>query len=114
METYICPTTRSPDGRPAPRKVSSVFMEGNWTWRAYSMAHDGKTTIVHLPDGIEIHREGRPKVELIMEMPYNPRDFYWHPDSKRVAFWVAHTPPVTRPGQLKQARKAVAIMDTSK
>jgi hypothetical protein len=114
METYVCPTTRSPDGRPAPRKVSSVFMEGNWTWRAYSMAHDGKTTIVFLPDGIEIHRPGRPVVQIIMELPYNPRDFYWHPDSRRVAFWVAHTPKATRPGQLTQARKAVAVMDVTK
>lgn len=114
METYVCPTTRSPDGRPAPRKVSSVFMEGNWTWRAYSMAHDGKTTIVHLPDGIELHRQGRAKVELLMELPYNPRDFYWHPDSRRVAFWVAHTPKPTRPGQLTQTRKAVAVMDVTK
>lgn len=109
----MCSTSRDPE-RPAPRKVSSVFMENNWTYHAYSMAHDGKTTIVHVPDGIEVHRPGRGKVELQIELPYNPRDFYWHPDSKRVAFWVVHTPKATRPGQVVQARRAVAVMDTTR
>lgn len=113
----MCPTTRptgDPATQPAPRKVSSVFMEQSFTYHAYSMAHDGKTTIVHLQDGIEVHRQGRPKVVLLMLLPYNPRDFYWHPDSKRVAFWVLNTPKATRPGQLVRPSRAVAVMDVTK
>jgi hypothetical protein len=116
METYRCPTVRptgDPAQQPKPRKVSSVFMEQNFTHHAYSMAHDGKTTIVHLPDGIEVHREGRPKLVLLMLLPFNPRDFYWHPDSKRVAFWVLHTPKAERPGQNVRPRRAVAVMDVT-
>lgn len=114
METYVCPTTKDPTKREAPRAVSSVFMENNWTYHAYSMAHDGKTTIVHQPDGIEVLRQGRPKLMLTMNLPFNPRDFYWHPDSKRVAFWVVHTPKPQRPGQLVTPRRSLAIMDVNK
>lgn len=116
METYMCPTTRptgDPATQPAPRKVSSVFMEQSFTHHAYSMAHDGKTTIVHLPDGIEVYRQGRPKVVLLMLLHYNPRDFYWHPDSKRVAFWVLDTPKAERAGQSVRPRRAVAVMDVT-
>ncbi|MBX3465932.1 MAG: hypothetical protein KF878_03410 [Planctomycetes bacterium] len=109
METYYIPT----DGK-APRRESTVFMEGNWTYHAYSMSHDGKANVVHLPDGIEVHRQGRPKVKLEMELPYNPRDFYWHPDSRRVAFWCIHTPKAERPGQIVARTKAVAVMDVTK
>ncbi len=114
MQTYFCSTTRDATARGEPRPVSSVFMENNWTYHAYSMAHDGRTTIVHQPDGIEVHRQGRPKLMLTMNLPFNPRDFYWHPDSRRVAFWVVHTPKAQRPGQLVAPRRSLAVMDTTK
>ena len=57
----MCST--EPGERPEPRRISSVYMEANWTYHAYSMAPDGKTTIVYLPNGLEIHREGRPTLE---------------------------------------------------
>ncbi|MCO5172372.1 MAG: hypothetical protein M9894_39235 [Planctomycetes bacterium] len=109
METYFIST----DGK-EPRRVSSEFMEGNWTYHAYSMAHDGKANVVHRQNGIEVHRHGRSKVVLDMELPFNPRDFYWHPDSKRVAFWCIHTKKADRPGQLAGRTKAVAVMDVTR
>lgn len=110
----MCSTSKDAKTRSEPRKVSSVFMENNWTYHAYSMSHDGKSTIVHRPDGIELVRQGRPNVRLEMELPYNPRDFYWHPDCKRVAFWVVHTPKPKRPGQIVHAARSVAVMDVTR
>lgn len=110
----MCSTSKDPKSRPEPRKVSSVFMENNWTYHAYSMAHDGKAIVVHHFDGIELVRQGRPSVKLQMELPYNPRDFYWHPDCKRVAFWVADTPKPKRPGQVVYPVRALAIMDVTR
>jgi hypothetical protein len=93
METYIIVPSKDPTKRQAPQKVSSVYMQGNWTYHAYSMAHDGRTNIVHRADGIEVHRSGAGRPTVIpMAIPYIPRDFMWHPDCKRVAFWVAAPP----------------------
>lgn len=93
MDTYIIAPTKDPTKRQPPQKVSSVYMQGNWTYHAYSMAHDGKTNIVHRADGIEVHRAGSSR-PIVVPVPiaYIPRDMMWHPDSKRVAFWVAAPP----------------------
>lgn len=114
MSTYRCPTTKDPNQRKPPAEVSSVFMDTSFTYHAYSMAHDGKSFIVHQRDGIELHRQGKPKVLITMDLPFTPRDFMWHPDNKRVAFWCLHTPKRERPGQIVSPRRSVAVMDVTK
>lgn len=114
MSTYRCPTAKDPTQRKAAAEVSSTFMDTGFTYHAYSMAHDGRSFIVHLQDGIEVHRQGKPKLEMRMHLPFNPRDFLWHPDSKRVAFWCMHTPKRERVGQVVSPRRSIAVMDVSK
>jgi hypothetical protein len=126
METYVCPVNKDPTKRGQPQQVSSVFMQGNWTWHAYAMSHDGKTNITYREDGFDLHRgtTGR-AIKLDMELPYNPRDFYWHPDCRRVAFWVSAPPldPSQFPGWDANARtpsgrppgiRSLALLDTSR
>lgn len=87
MKTYLCGTEEDPEKRPEPAMVSSVYMSGTWSHKAYRLSHDGRANIIYLADGIEVQYGARSSV-LKMELPFNPRDFMWHPDSRRVAFWV--------------------------
>lgn len=89
MDTFLCSTDKDPAKRGEPSKVSSTYMRGRWSYHAYSIGHDGKTTIIYTADGIKILRPGRPAADVPMYLPYNPRDFMWAPDSRRVAFWAA-------------------------
>ena len=114
MQTYRCPTTKDTASRKPAAEVSSVFMDQLFSFKAYSMAHDGRSFFVHMPDGVELHRQGKAKLELKMHLPFNPRDFLWHPDSKRVAFWCMHTPKKERVGQIVSPRRSIAVMDVSK
>ncbi|MBX3465730.1 MAG: hypothetical protein KF878_02390 [Planctomycetes bacterium] len=104
METWRVPTGA---GGAAPQRLTSVLMNGNWTYHAYELSPDGQSLLVHLEDGFEIHRAGQPPVRLKLDLPFTPRDVSWDPDSRRVAFWVAHAPPGG------QRRKAVALLDVT-
>lgn len=106
MNTYVCSTDPDETKRPPPKEVSSTYMRGRWTHHAYSMAHDGAMTIVHTTDGIELVR-GTKNIKVPLLLPYNPRDFMWAPDSKRVCFWV----PTTLNGT---EVRGLAVMDASR
>ncbi len=102
-----CATGRDDATRPPPRIVSSVFMQDEWTVRGYEPSPDGQTLLVHLEDGIRLVR-GRRKDDYALDLDPAHRAFQWHPDSKRVAFWVKAT---SRPGSL--ARLALAVLDVT-
>ncbi|MCO5172428.1 MAG: hypothetical protein M9894_39525 [Planctomycetes bacterium] len=94
-------------GGAEPRRMASVLMKDTWAYRAHDLAPDGRTTLVHLEDGVEVQRVGQPAVRLKLELPFAPRDFAWSPDSRRVAFWTVHRPAGAAP------RKVIAVMDVA-
>lgn len=103
------PVAHPMPGLPPPDQVSSVEMLQLWTESAYRMSHDGSTVIVHLEDGIEVHRGGKKK-KLVMDLSgHIPRSFIFHPDSRRVAFFAPDAP---QPGGARRGKR-VALMDVT-
>ncbi|MCA8921709.1 MAG: hypothetical protein KDD82_07845 [Planctomycetes bacterium] len=93
------------DEKAKPRKLTSVHMSGRWAHHAYRMSHDRQANVFYRPEGIEVMFKGARKV-IPMDIRGHPnREFIWHPDSRRVAFWAP----------LDEARhKRVALMDIRK
>lgn len=103
MTTYLCPG--APDAQEGPKQVSSIDMKGRWTFHAYRISHDGGTTIIHHEDGVEVVQgERRKKVVMDLRM-HNPRNFMFHPDNTKVAFWAPIEEGDPNP------RKRIAVMD---
>ena len=111
LEVVECATGREAAKRPAPRVLSSVYMQDSWTVHAYEPSPDGKTLLVMLEDGLRLVRGGRTD-DYRLDLHMGPREFAWHPDSRRVAFWVRDTPPAA-PGQPQTACKALAVLDVT-
>lgn len=113
MSVTVCNTGKDDKTRPPPAVKSSVFMQDSWTIHAYVMSHDGSASVVLLEDGIRILRGNR-KDDYALPLNIGQRDYMWHPDCKRLAFWVRAKPKKPKPGELATERKALAILDITR
>lgn len=114
MTVVECSTERDDATRPAPRVLSSVFMQDVWTIHAYVPSPDGRTILILLEDGIRLVRGDRTD-DYALPLTIGQRDYVWHPDSKRVALWVRdRSPPNPKPGEFATVRKALAVLDVTR
>lgn len=68
--------------------VAEEHVGGKWTFHSYKLSHDGEVKIIQRFDGFGVivgkDREKRFEVDLLR---YNPREFMFHPDSRRFLLW---------------------------
>lgn len=96
----------STDQTPKQETLATERMDRRWTFHSYKMSHDGETTIVHRKDGFEVVKGTQKTMVKCDLMNVNPREFMFHPDSKRVLMWCPFDP-------VKRFKK-IGLMDTSR
>lgn len=85
--------------------LATEHVSARWTYHSYKLSHDGEVKVIQRHDGFGIvvgkDKEKSFKVDL---MRYNPREFMFHPDSRRLLMW----------GELNEQNiwRRVMLMDT--